>query len=315
MTIYLETTSMLRIYNAAAALMVALLGLSACTENAANAGRPPADESAAESTSASYSRHGPPVRVGQGVASAYVLYDRQTDAPIEIGVALDEKAMDGLPGPNPHIQSMTASGHEHVDNHVYMLALPNGGAPPFEFVELDWNPGGHEPPGIYDEPHFDFHFYLVSQAARAAIVPSDPDYQRKADMLPPEAQRAPFYAVAAPPGTPAPAVPLMGVHWIDVRSPELQKMFGKPEAWKPFSTTFIYGSWEGRFHFLEPMITRSYIMSKKGAPEAAVRDEIIPVSTPEAVDEPGYYPAAYRIAWDAEARVYRIALTRLERRN
>ena len=301
--------------NPAAALAVALISLGACTDNSASAGSPPSEDHNAASDAIVYSRSGAAVRVGNGFASAYVLYDRQTDAPIEIGVALDEKAMDGLPGPNPHLQSMPASGHEHLDNHVYMLSLPNGGAPPFEFIELDWNPGGHEPPGIYDEPHFDFHFYLVSPITRAAIVPSDADFQRKADMLPPEAQRAPFYAMAAPPGAPAPAVPLMGVHWIDVRSPELQKMFGKPEAWQPFTTTFIYGSWEGRFHFLEPMITRSYIMSKKGESQPEARDEIIAIPTPEAVGEPGYYPTAYRIAWDADAQVYRIALTKLERRN
>ena len=102
------------------------------------------------------------------------------------------------------------------------------------------------------------------------IVPSDPEFQRKADMLPPDTHRPQFYAVAAPKEIPAPGVPLMGVHWIDVRSPELQGMFGKPEAYKPFTTTFLYGSWEGRFIFAEPMITRAYILSKKAATEPAV---------------------------------------------
>lgn len=306
---------MFRIHDSAAAALVALVALGACTDSSARAGSPPSGDPTVVSEPAVYSRNGSAVRVGKGFASAYVLYDRETDAPLEIGVALDEQAMEGLPGPNPQLKAMSASGHEHVDNHVYMLTLPDGGAPPFEFVELDWNPGGHEPPGIYDEPHFDFHFYLVPPSARAAIVPSDPDFQRKAEMLPPELQRAPFYAMAAPPGAPAPAVPLMGVHWIDVRSPELQKMLGKPEAWRPFTTTFIYGSWEGSFHFLEPMITRSYIMSKKAGTRPEATDEVIAIPTPPEVSETGYYPSAYRIAWDAEAKVYRVALTDLERRD
>jgi hypothetical protein len=298
------------------ALVGLLFSLSACTDNAARAGNPPADVPNVDSGPRVYGRYGSAVRVGEGFARAYVLYDRQAGGvPVEVGVALDERAMDGLPAPNPNLHAMPASSHEHLDNHVYMLSLPGDGAPPFNFIELDWNPGGHEPPGIYDEPHFDFHFYLVPPAEREAIVPSDPEFQRKADMLPPEAQRAPFYAMAAPPGAPAPAVPLMGVHWIDVRSPELQKMFGKPEAWRPFTTTFIYGSWEGRFHFLEPMITRSYIMSKKGASNPEVRDEIIAIPTLGEVGAPGYYPDSYRIAWDADAKLSRIALTNLERRD
>ncbi|HSJ65216.1 MAG TPA: hypothetical protein VK922_15095 [Gemmatimonadaceae bacterium] len=295
-----------------AVLAAALVfGVGACTDSSAMA-------AGAESHDASgarvYSRYGSAVPVGKGHAQSYVLYDEAGDEPIEIGVALDEKAMEGLPGPNPHLQSMPASGHEHLDNHVYMLALPNGGAAPWTFIELDWNPGGHEPPGIYDEPHFDFHFYLVPPSVRESIVPGNRRFQEKADMLPPESQRPPFYAMAAPPGAPAPAVPLMGVHWIDVRSPELQKMFGKPEAWRPFTTTFIYGSWEGQFHFLEPMITRSYILSKKRETQPEKRNEVIEVPDAPEVGVPGYYPTAYRIAWDDEAGLYRIALARLKRR-
>ena len=259
-------------------------------------------------------QYGAPVAVGAGHARAYVDYDR-TGAPTEIGVALDEQALDALPAPNPHAaHAAAASAHEHLDNHVYLLSLPARGAAPFQFVELDWNPGGHEPPGVYDVPHFDFHFWTASRAAREAVVPSDPRYQQKADMLPPETERPPHYVVAAPPGAPAPGVPLMGVHWTDVRSPELQGMFGKPEAYRPFTTTFLYGSWEGEFTFLEPMITRAYILAKKSAADPAVRDEIISIPAPAQVRAAGYYPAAYRILWDAEAKEYRIALTQLARR-
>lgn len=271
--------------------------------------------SGAESDPVNRATYGEPVAVGRGTARTYVIYDRNGGAPLEVGVALDERALDGLPAPNPHAHARAgASPHEHLDNHVYLLSLPGRGVAPFQFVELDWNPGGHEPPGVYDTPHFDFHFYTVPPAERAAVVPSDPQFQQKAEMLPPEGERPPSYAVAAPPGAPAPAVPLMGVHWVDVRSPELQKMFGNPGAWRPFTTTFIYGSWAGRFTFLEPMITRAHILAKRTATDPAVRDEVIPVSTPAQIGTAGYYPGAYRIAWDPQAREYRIALTNLTRR-
>ena len=261
-------------------------------------------------------QYGPAVKVGNGVARTYVVRDRKNgDVPLEIGVALSEGTMDGLPAKDPHAaHKAAASAHEHLDNHVYLLSLPRGGVAPYRFVELDWNPGGHEPPGIYDEPHFDFHFYTIPPAERAAIVPSDPQFQQKADMLPAEAQRPQFYAMAAPPGAPAPGVPLMGVHWIDVRSPELQKMMGKPEAYEPFTKTFIYGSWAGRFTFVEPMITRAHILAKRTATDPALRDELIPVPTAQEYSPAGYYPSAYRIAWDADAKEYRIALTQLAMR-
>jgi hypothetical protein len=106
-------------------------------------------------------------------------------------------------------------------------------------------------------------------------------------------------------------VPMMGVHWVDVRAPELQALLGKPEAYKPFTATFVHGSWNGEFHFWEPMITRAHIAKKKTAADPAVRDQIIPIPTPAKYKTPGYYPAAYRIMWDADAREYRISLAQL----
>ena len=260
-------------------------------------------------------QYGPKVKVGKGTVRTYVVRDARTNAPLELGVAMSEGTMEGLPPRDPHAaHKAAASAHEHVDNHVYLLSLPKGGVAPYQFVELDWNPGGHEPPGIYDEPHFDFHFYTISREERASIVPSDSLFQKKAEMLPAESQRPPFYAMAAPPGAPAPAVPLMGVHWIDVRSPELQKMMGKPELYQPFTKTFIYGSWAGRFTFVEPMITRAHIMAKRTATDPAVRDELVPVPTATEYSPAGYYPSAYRIAWDADAKEYRIAITQLAAR-
>ena len=260
--------------------------------------------------------YGPAVKVGNGIARTYIVLDEKDGrTPVELGVAMTEGAMEGLPAKDPHAaHKAAASAHEHLDNHPYLLSLPERGVAPYKFVELDWNPGGHEPPGIYDQPHFDFHFYTISPEERAAIVPTDPDFQKKADMLPAEAQRPQFYAMAAPPGAPAPAVPLMGVHWVDMRSPELQGMLGKPELYKPFTTTFIYGSWEGRFTFVEPMITRTHIMAKKTAIDPAVRNEVIPVPMAKEYSPAGYYPAAYRITWDSKAKEYRVAVTQLAQR-
>src|SRR5690242_4261619 len=43
-------------------------------------------------------QYGTPVKVGNGMARAYVVLDAKSgQAPAEIGIALDQKALDGLP--------------------------------------------------------------------------------------------------------------------------------------------------------------------------------------------------------------------------
>jgi hypothetical protein len=97
------------------------------------------------------------------------------------------------------------------------------------------------------------------------------------------------------------AVPQMGVHWFDASAPELQGLFGGTP--QPFTKTFIYGSWDGAFTFYEPMVTRAYLLSKP--------DVVTPIRVPARVPEPGWYPTAYRVSYDAQAREYRVALTGL----
>jgi hypothetical protein len=107
---------------------------------------------------------------------------------------------------------------------------------------------------------------------------------------------------------------MMGVHWSDLRSPELQKLLGKPEAFKPFTATFIHGTWDGQIHFWEPMITLAHLLEKKATVDEAVRDQLIPLPIPAKYQQPGYYPTSYRITWDAATREYRVALSQLEKR-
>jgi|APMI01.1.fsa_nt_gi hypothetical protein len=260
-------------------------------------------------------QYGTSVPLGNGQARTYVIFDqKQQGRALELGVALSPEALEGLPAP----MNMPAGGddaHAHVDSHEYLLPMPQQNGTPFKFVELDWNPQGHEIPGIYTIPHFDFHFYTITKAERDLILPTDATFQQKADNLPPAAQVPQFYSTLTPPNTPTPAVPKMGVHWIDARSPEIQALLGHPELAKPFTTTFIYGSWNGRFTFVEPMITRDFILGRRAATTATQRDSVIALPMGAQASPAGLYPAAYRIAWDATANEYRIALTQLTSRN
>lgn len=255
-------------------------------------------------------RYGAATKLGNGNARTYVLVDQNAGGkPLEVGIALDAAALEGLPAP------MNMPGSGHADMHMYDLPMPTQNPTPFRFVELDWNPVGHEVEGVYTVPHFDFHFYHITAAERDSIVPTNPRFQQQADNLPGEAYRAPFYSTLTPPGVPTPAVPRMGVHWIDVRSPEIQALMGKPELARPFTTTFINGSWNGRFIFSEPMVTRAFILGRKTAAAAAARDSVITLPVAASYSPAGYYPAAYRVQYDAKSNEYRIALTQLTWRN
>lgn len=271
------------------AALAALTLLVACQADAPTAlapGQSASNARAGYDQPGMHRQYGPPVKVGSGMARAYVVLNaKDGQAPAELGIALDEKALDGLP--------------TGAAEHSFDLQLPAQAPAPYQFAELDWNPQGHVPPGVYTVPHFDFHFYMVSQAARDAIDPADPNYAAEANNLPTGAFVPPFYIVPGPPA--AVAVPHMGVHWLDVRSPELQNLFNNPAGYQPFTRTFIYGSWNGQFTFLEPMVTREYLLTQP--------DATSPISVPAQYAQPGWYPSSYRVTYDAQAKEYRVALS------
>jgi hypothetical protein len=101
-------------------------------------------------------------------------------------------------------------------------------------------------------------------------------------------------------------VPRMGLHWVDVNSPEL------PPQNKPFTATFIVGSWNGQVIFDEPMVTRDFILAQRYRQATAAS---IPVRTAKRYTPAGFYPKAYGITWDEGAREYRVALRGLTARD
>lgn len=227
--------------------------------------------------------YGAPVKVGNGTARTFI--EMEDGVPTAMGVALTETAMTGLQGHHEPGAVPMPDGHSMYE---HLLPLPEVNATQFQFVVLNWNPGGHEPPGIYDAPHFDFHFYTIDDETRATIHPGNPEFEAKAARYPAAEFIAERYVAAAP------AVPGMGMHWVDSASPELNG--------KPFTRTFIYGTWDGRVIFEEPMITKATLESRTDS------SFVIPRA---ARYEPGYHATGYRIHWDAGRREHRVTLTGL----
>ena len=213
--------------------------------------------------------------LGNGTMRTYV--EMVNGEPVEVGIALSERALEKLPG---HHDPGGIVFEGHFMMWEYVLDMPANNPTPFQHVGLNWNLMGHEPAGIYDEPHFDFHFNLISDAERRTITPEDPQFDAKAENHP-----APTHVPAGYVALPG-AVPLMGAHWVDPTSPELNG--------DQFGQTFIFGTWDGELIVAEPMITKAFLDSK---PSFSAE---IPV--PEQVDVPGYYPTRYGIRWNEQTK-------------
>jgi uncharacterized protein len=214
--------------------------------------------------------------VGNGVAYSWVKLDG-AGKPLALGVTLTESAPTGLSDPAPGMKEMPE----------YTLALPKeAAATPFDHVGLNWNPKGHDPTGIYDVPHFDFHFYTLSREERRQITGIGPDLA-KCDRQPPAGYLPAGYILA-----PGSQVPRMGTHWVDPASPEFHG--------EQFTRTFIYGTYDGRIAFLEPMVTKAFLETHP--------DETRSIKLPTAFSKGGYYPTSYTVKYDPARREYIVAL-------
>ena len=196
--------------------------------------------------------------LGNGTVYTYVAFTG--DKPTAIGMTLTKGALDNL---------------SHCAATSLVLALPADavGKTSFDHLYLDFSHTGHEPPGIYDVAHFDVHFVMQPNAERTAIPPYAPNTAAKFDNLPPDGvMPKPYFRLPA-------GVPLMGVHWANPTSPELNG--------QKFTETLIMGSYDGKMTFIEPMITLALLQTKPAITK--------PVPVPTKFAKAGYFPVSYSI--------------------
>ena len=230
---------------------------------------------------------GPSQPLGNGTVKTYVTLDN-AGQPTEVGLRLSATAMEGLPQDTGPAQ-------------MVMLAFPDQAATTaFNHVMLNWNPQGHDPAPLFGKPHFDFHFDMVDMATMMAINPDDPKFATEAEHLPEPKYVPAGYVV--PPGPPlvAQVVPGMGVHLVD--SGDSTLVPGRYD----FQQIIINGTWDGRYTFIEPMVTREWLLTQPTMQE--------PLKQPQAYQKSAYYPTAYDVHVDQQTKDYVIALTGLTKR-
>lgn len=214
--------------------------------------------------------YGPAQAFNGGVVRAMVSMN-EFGHPTHIGVKISEKVLEGI---------------EDVDSQVITLQLPNKAAGlPFDHIDLDWNQMGHEPDFLYAVPHFDFHFFMVSEEYKMGMT----DTEKAANLPEPQYVPAGYFLPAVE------LVPYMGVHWLSSAAPELGGV--------DFTHTFIFGSYDGEFIFYEPMITLDYLLNEADG-------EYFPIAEPQEYQHKGYfYPTNYSMDYDSGKKEYTIIMS------
>jgi hypothetical protein len=250
---------------------------------------------------------GEPQDMGDGQVQTFITLD-EAGVPSLVGISFNEAALSGLP-------EEPSDGKWDVKNaegtvvypccgHELILEFPETDSPTiFNNFVINWAPTGHVPAGVYDKPHFDMHFYLMSNEDRTAIeaatadtmcsVPNPPDvggehpasvtcetFEEASMPLPDDQMPVGYIFVGA-------VEPGMGNHLVNSQAPEIT-------GEGPFTHTFIFGSYAGKLTFFEPMITLSFLNEKN-------EEVCTELSLPETMAEPGYYPSQYCIRYMAGA--------------
>jgi hypothetical protein len=252
-------------------------------------------------------------RLGDGFAQVYAELDAE-GAPRVIGVTFDQGVLAGLPTmPNTWSRCFDKNANGRIDAHgecngdyELQFALPQELAQrsltPFKWVSVNFNPMGHPPPAppVWAVPHLDFHFYIMAREAVAQIRPGPcselihcDDFKRAQTPVPARYVHPDHIDVGA-------AVPDMGNHLIDAKTPELVV------EGREFTHTFIFGAYDGHVTFYEPMVTLAYFQSRPNS--------CVPIKQPKSWEAEGYYPTTYCIRYLADDERYTVSLEDFARR-
>lgn len=202
---------------------------------------------------------------------------------VEVGATIPLSAIEGAPGD----ASFTWPPATEAS-----IPLPAADQTGLTHLTMNWEPVGH-PPQTFLVPHFDFHFYLISEADRVAIdcsqlmkpaeVPAG--YEVPDETLPPE-----IAAITGVDTLIGVCVPEMGMHALptaDMANPE------------PFDGTMIVGYYEGEPIFVEPMIAQAFLMERQS----------FELAVPRIPGRDGIGPTGFRAEYDEAQDAYRFTFS------
>ncbi|MFG3496015.1 hypothetical protein [Streptomyces sp. NPDC047928] len=251
--------------------------------------------------------YGKPSALGDGSVRTYA--QLSGDRPQTVGIVFPRATLRNLPTAmtdGKHCYDMNGDGKvdEHtecVGGHERPLDLPPKLAglagKPLTWALVNYNPMGHGPEHIYDSPHFDFHFYIQPKAERDAIrtgpcglaIDCD-DYATATKPVPPQYMPQGYRDNGV-------AEAAMGNHLIDDSSPEWHN--------QAFTHTFIYGSYDAKITFLEPMISKAWF---DGLARGDNPSGCFPIKQPRQWQVDGWYPQEYCIRYRANRDDFTVSM-------
>jgi hypothetical protein len=165
----------------------------------------------------------------------------------------------------------------------------------FSHLTVLWESMGH-PPGPFLTPHFDFHFYPMTQAERNAIDCADlakPSALAAGYVLPDFGLPPPMVELTKADTLVGLCVPQMGMHSLDATL---------MEGTDPFRGTMVLGYYKTGLIFIEPMISKAMLMEKK----------TFDLPIPSIPGRTAVYPRAFRADYKAETNSYRFVFSGLK---
>lgn len=216
--------------------------------------------------------YGPQVQLGNGQVRTFVSISHD-GIPQELGLKMTSSVFDNLP---VTMSDISLPFHHKAKEFT-----------PYDHIFFGWMPSGH-PSAVFSVPHFDMHFYMLSTEEQMAI-PAPTPANASLFSAPPAGYMPDDYTV------PFAAIPMMGRHWIDRTS-----TIFSPGA--IFTHEFMYGTFNRKVAFLEPMIAKAFLLAIQSGANAEVHQTI---KQPTIFDPTGtYYPTQYNIYSDSKGNIY-----------
>lgn len=251
---------------------------------------------------------------GHGRVTAYSQGER--GVPTAVGMVFPSSTLTGLPWNPPSdgkwcydknddgtVNPMRECANGYGDRLRLAPRFTRTVDSPLKYLLVNWNPRGHGPPNVYGLPHFDVHFYLQSNARRLAIRPGPcpelvncGDYRLGKKLPAAKYRPADFVDLDA-------QAPAMGNHLIDTTGPEFNGA--------RFTHTFIYGTWNRKVTFYEPMVTREWFA---GLLDGTRDDACFAVKSPQAYQQSGWYPTRYCLRYRENRDELTVSLERFVHR-
>jgi hypothetical protein len=199
---------------------------------------------------------------------------------ISLGATVPLRAIENVPADGPMVWPPVAAA-------VIQMPASATKATGIDHLTVYWEHHGH-PPTPYLTPHFDFHFYAISDSDRKAIDCTD----KTKPLTVATGYTLPDIDIPGIGMLEGLCVSGMGMHAIST---------SEMTATTPFSGTMVLGYYDSKPIFFEPMVAKAKLMEKKSF--------TLPMVVPKGLAKGVHYPKKFEAVYDAKMPGYRFVFT------